>query len=169
MGRQADLVETVEKLQDEILFKPSRRERELKAKFWYLVGNDPFLDPKVLTSSANSVRTFLGANLPNWDTPGFQDWFLNREEYRVRIEYLFGLSLDAMEEILVNNDPKVQGARVQLIRALAELAGKVPHKQANIQITANTAIANRIEGMNKEELEKYLGNSPILTIDEKNT
>jgi hypothetical protein len=61
-----------------------------------------------------------------------------------------------MKEILVNNDPKVQGARVQLIRALSELAGKVPHKQASIKAAGTSALSSAIDNMDAAQLELYL-------------
>lgn len=161
MGRMSELGDLLSTAASELEFKPTKKDRELKARFWVRFSEDPFADRETYSKRAMAER-LTGAKLTRWDEEGFADWFFNRDEHRHKIEYLFGLSLDAAEEILLNNDPKVQGARVQLIRALSELAGKVPHKQATIQVTNNTAISGAIDSMSKAELELYLSKQGLL-------
>lgn len=169
MGKQTELVTTLNEMVEESLYRPSKREKEAKAAYWVAIADDPFFS-KEQARKREVAERLAGTKLASWDKPGFQDWFFNRAEFKVRLEYLFGLCLDAAEEILVNNDPKVQGARVQLIRALSELAGKVPHKQATIQVTNNTAISGAIDNMSREDLERYLAvQQPTLVLDSGET
>jgi hypothetical protein len=161
MARMSDFEEAVEKVL-EADYRPNRRERQAKAAFWSQVGDDPFVNVEAYRNGTKAnLEAYLRLKLPNWSND-FRDWFFNRQEHKHRVEYLFGLALDAAEEILVNNDPKVQGARVQLIRALSELAGKVPHKQASIQIQNNTIASGLIDTMSKEQLEAYVGGTNLL-------
>lgn len=163
MGKQTELVTTLNEMVEESLYKPTKREKEAKAAYWVAIGDDPFFS-KEQARKREVAERLAGTRLMAWEKPGFQEWFFNKTEFKIRLEYLFGLCLEAAEEILLNNDPKVQGARVQLIRALSELAGKVPHKQATIQVTNNTAISGAIDTMSREDLERYLAasNSTIL-------
>jgi hypothetical protein len=154
VARVSDLDTIIEQKLDTI-YKPNRRDRELKAAFWNAMANDPFARADDFKDRATTER-YLGKALANWNSDGFCEWFFNKDEHKHKIEYLFGIALDAAEEILLNNDPKVQGARVQLIRALSELAGKVPHKQAQVLIQNNTAISGAIDNMSREQLEQYV-------------
>lgn len=155
MGKQTEFSTVVEAI-EEIAYKPTKRDRELKAKLWVAIQDDPFLDKDSYLNSRDAAEKAAGGKLTNWNTSGYKEWLFNKDENRQRLEYLFGLSLDAMEEILLNNDPKVQGARVQLIRALSELAGKVPHKQATIKASAGHALSSAIDSMDAAQLELYL-------------
>jgi hypothetical protein len=154
VARVSDLDNIIEQKLDTI-YKPTRRDRELKAAFWQAIVSDPFAHAGDFKDKA-SVEKYLGKTVYNWNADGFHEWFFNKDEHKHKIEYLFGIALDAAEEILLNNDPKVQGARVQLIRALSELAGKVPHKQAQVLIQNNTAISGAIDNMSREQLEQYV-------------
>jgi hypothetical protein len=133
----------------------------MKSRFWVASADDPFFSIESFQTKVAVERFLGGARLYNWAQPGFKEWFFNKDSYRHKIDYLFGLALDAAEEILVNNDPKVQGARVQLIRALSEIAGRVPHKQAQIAIQTNTHVNAAIDRMSREELEKYVAKPAI--------
>lgn len=161
MGKQTEISEIVNQAIEDLVYKPTRRERELKAKLWVAIQDDPFLDKDSYLNSKEAAEKAAGGKLVNWNSPGYKEWLFNKDEHRQRLEYLFGLSLDAMEEILVNNDPKVQGARVQLIRALSELAGKVPHKQASIKAAGASALSSAIDSMDAAQLELYLRRSGV--------
>jgi hypothetical protein len=163
--KQTDILFSPDLTED---YRPTKKDRLLKAKFWTIVSEDPFLDRATVMTRAGA-ENLLGTTLTSW-SKSFEEWFFNKQEYRYRQEYLFELALDAAEKVLLNDDPKCQGARVQLIRHISELAGKVPHKQATIQVTNNTAIAGRIDNMSREELERYLHSETIslpVTIDKK--
>ena len=161
MARMSDFQEVVEQALDAD-YRPNRKERQAKAAFWSQAADDPFMNVEAYRAGTKgALEAYIGMKLPSW-SEDFKAWFFNRQEHKHRVEYLFGLALDAAEEILLNNDPKVQGARVQLIRALSELAGKVPHKQAAIQIQNNTIASGLIDNMTKEQLEAYVGGQILL-------
>lgn len=149
-------------LTEAVSYVATPTEKRLKAEFWTLAANNPMLDPQSITLDV--VRKVVGRTIsPNqWSKPGFRDWFLNREEHRQKLEYLFGLALEAAEEILTNTDPKAQSARVNMIKVVGQLAGKV-NGQGVGQIAGGGA-SNMIEAvgsMDKASLELLLQKNGI--------
>lgn len=116
----------------EPFFEPSVAQRRAKANFWTAWQDDPTLDPELMT--ADTAARLSGNRTVRrwWGEPGFKPWFMNKDEQRQRLEYLFELSMDAAEDILTNADPKAQGARVQLIKHMSELANKMPSKSGGL-------------------------------------
>lgn len=119
-------------LEAEPFFEPSMGQRRAKANFWTAWQDDPTLDPELMTADT-AARLSGNRTVRRWWTePGFKAWFMNKDEQRQRLEYLFELSMDAAEDILTNSDPKAQGARVQLIKHMSELANKMPSKSNSL-------------------------------------
>lgn len=146
-------IENLEAATSELVYHPSEREKRLKAQFWMRAQDNPILTGKI---DYPSVRKVLGTDYleEKWRLPGFQDWFLNRQEFRERLEYLANLALDQMEKILLNEDPKAQSARVNMIKHVSELANKLP-RQA--QSASNSGqLVQAIGGMDKAQLELLL-------------
>jgi hypothetical protein len=135
----------------DLLFKPTPRERNWKARLWVRLADNPMLDASMVT--ADDAVDLCGSTdvRRQWSKPGFREWLLNQDEHRERLEYLFGLALDAAEDILLNTDPKAQSARVNVIKVLSELAGKFPRNQP-----AKSGLERAIEGMDRAALGLYL-------------
>lgn len=130
-----------DQMEAEPFFEPTLGQRRAKANFWTAWQEDPTVDPELMT--ADTAARLAGNRTVRrwWSEPGFKAWFMNKEEQRQRMEYLFELSMDAAESILTNEDPKAQGARVQLIKHMSELADKMPNK--------NKGLGNGLDGMVK--------------------
>lgn len=171
MSKQVEFSE-IQNLAADLDFKPSMRDREAKSKFWTRLVDDPFGDVEAY-GTRDAAERLTGMKLSSWDKPGYKDWFFNKEEHKHRIEYLFHLALDAAEEVLLNSDPKAQGARVQLIKALSELAGKMPPRNGGAVQVQNNALSGAIAGMDKAQLELYVqkhdGNSLRLSASKGDT
>jgi hypothetical protein len=147
---EALITSTIEDVAEEI-YRPSPQDRAHKAAFWARAAEHPLLDKETL--SLITVHSLMGnaqVQKKSWSNPAYRSWFLNAEEHRDKLEYLFGLALDAAEHILLNDDPKAQSARVNMIKAIADLAGKSPK---NAQVSP---IAQAIGSMDKVQLEAYL-------------
>lgn len=157
MARNPEITNAIELLED-LSYKPLPRDRELKAKFWVRASSDPLATSDVALTRANAER-LCQVKLPNWDLPGFQDWFFNKDEFRQKIEYSVSLALDALNDVLVNTDPKAQGARVQAIKVAMDLAGRTPRQSTNIQVNN---VGSQIASMSKAELEAYIQKSSAL-------
>lgn len=121
---------------DQLIYIPTTQERKLKAKFWSRAAENPLvnLNGSSVTLTAVKQMTGGGAQLDaSWKKPGFQTWFTNPEDGRAKLEYLFDLGLDSLEELLMNPDPKTSSAKVNAMKLLAELTGRyVKGKQGHI-------------------------------------
>jgi hypothetical protein len=91
-----------------------------------------------------------------WDKPGFQDWFLSATVVDERLDYLLHLALASAEDILLNTDPKAQSARVQMVKIVAEMAGRLKQGAQDPKAAAAEKKKKAIEAMGQEELVKFL-------------
>lgn len=123
-------------LVDSLVYVPTTQERKLKAKFWSRAAENPLVSLNGNSITLAQVKQLAGnANIvdTSWKKPGFKDWFLNQDEGRAKLEYLFDLGLDAMEELLQNPDPKTSSAKVNAVKLLAELTGRyIKGKQGQV-------------------------------------
>jgi len=140
-------VDKLAELKSELVFLPSPVHRSAKTKFW--ARYDSLLDGSGTPSKAEAIQLTGEPKLAKWwYLPGFKEWFLNQDEARERLEYLYMLALDAAEQVLL--DPEAQAnARVQMIKVIASLAGKEPTKQVQY-------IDQDIQLMDTEKLRAYI-------------
>ncbi len=122
--KSTKLVVDVEELHDiaGFSFKPSSAQREAKARFWTIANEQAlFRDP--LSYKPMEIAELLQLPvLTKWfQQKHFANYFFNRFEGEQKLELLWDKALDAMSEILDNGDAKVQGARVSVIKLLAEI------------------------------------------------
>ena len=136
----------------DLIYLPTTQERKLKAKFWSRAAENPLVSLNGSNISLASVKqmTGSGAQLDAcWKKPGFQSWFLNADDGRAKMEYLFDLGLDALEELLMNPDPKTSSAKVNAVKLLAELSGRyIKGKQGHV-----AGIGEAIANADKASLE----------------
>jgi hypothetical protein len=140
-------LEAIPQLAGEVVFLPSPNHRRVKSKFWTRFDS---LTGSVSSVSMQQAMGITGeSNLKKWwDQPGFKEWFLNMDESRERLEYLFMIALDAAEQVLL--DPEANAnAKVNLIKVLAQLAGKEPNKQEQF-------IDMRIQKMGPDQLKEFI-------------
>lgn len=106
-------------------FRPSPAQRQAKTRYWALISEQAIADDQEGIDPYELGKTLQCSALPHWwENNHFKVWFCNRHEHLQRIEYLFDLALDAAEQILQNEDPKAQSARVAMIKILSDLANK---------------------------------------------
>lgn len=143
-----------------VSFAPSADQRKMKARFWAQVENSPF-GPNVANLGPEEIarKTKCSALVNWWKRPGFKDWFLNNNEHRERLEYLFDLALNAAEDILLNTDPKAQAARVNMVKTISELASKMPNKQQTVVLDRDIA------KMDESQLREYLSRHGVVDVE----
>lgn len=157
-GRKSSLPDELkaplERLSEELIYQPTDQDKRLKAQFWLKAADNPFITPDSIT--IDDVRNILNREISGstWARPGFKEWFVNKDESRQRLEYLFNLALDAAEQIIMNTDPKAQSARVNMIKVIADLGGKNPRIAG--PSAGQSAIAGAIAGMDKAQLDLFL-------------
>lgn len=139
-------------------FRPLPSQRQAKTRYWALVSEQAILEDLEAHDPYELARTIQCSALPAWlENPQFRVWFGNKHEHLQRIEYLFDLALDAAEQILQNEDPKAQSARVAMIKVLSDLANK-----RRTEKIADT----QINQMTEQQLRDYVKKqAPILLVD----
>lgn len=131
-----------------VMFRPTPAQKEAKARFWSVMQES--LQMKEPTAyKPVEIASMLGLPLVSrWFTEkGFSDFFFNKFEGEQRLAVLWDKALDAMAEILDTSDPKAQGARVSVIRLLAEM------RQAKNQ---PKMLDRNIQEMNLDQLNAFI-------------
>lgn len=142
------------------MFSPTADQRKVKARFWTLMQSAPFGTRPDKMGPEEIVRKTRTPALSNWwKTPGFKEWFLNNTEHQERLEYLFDLALSAAEDILRNDDPKAQSARVNMVKTVAELARKMPSKQQTVVLDREVA------NMSEDQLREFIAKAKANVVD----
>lgn len=137
-------------------FRPTEAQVRVKAKFWRKWAEQPLLNAQTPTAALVASITGSGAVKGWWARSGFPDWFLNTTVSDERVEYLLHLALSAAEDILLNDDPKGAGARVAMIKTVAEMAGKLGTKVPASGKGTEDGRRRAIEGLDREGLIKLL-------------
>jgi hypothetical protein len=139
------------------VFRPTEAQSRVRAKFWARMADNPLLDPRLVTLSQAQQMTNSAALANWWGKPGFKDWFLSSTVVDERLDYLLHLALASAEDILLNTDPKAQSARVQMVKIVAEMAGRLKGAGAGpSSVNAADKKKKAIEAMGKEELVQFL-------------
>lgn len=151
-------VKTLSSMTEDLLFIPNPRHRQVKAKFWSRYDSLMLSSDKITSTAAVSI-TDEPSIMRWWSLPGFKDWFLNQDEARERLEYLYMLALDTAEQVLANPESN-DNAKVQMVKVIAQLAGKEPSKQQYADDSINK--------MDAEKLKTYIQEAiPKLSLDTK--
>lgn len=150
-------VEGIKKLEEAttelgiLTFHPTDEHRRAKARFWTKMQSAPFGSrPETMGPDECSRVVGIPALRNWWQKAGFKDWFLNNTEHTEKLEYLYDLALNAVEDILRNTDPKAQNARINAIKAVSELARKMPSRQQTVVLDRD------ISKMSEEQLREYI-------------
>lgn len=139
-------------LDAELMHCPTKDQKQLKAAFWTLWADNPFVSPERITLA--DVKQVTQSNEVGrwWGDEQFRSWFLNQNEFRQKLEYLAHRALDVAEEILETDiTDKNMNAKVQMIKLIAELANKVPQRWVKEKI-----IDAEIQKMDPAQLESYI-------------
>lgn len=146
----------------EVIFHPTEPQRKLKAHLLAKLADNPLYDLASLTLAQVQEITSNSSVQKWWSVPGFSDWLLDKDENRAKLEYLFAMALEAAEQVLMNTDPKAQGPRVAMIKVLAELAGKMPGKQAREAAEREKDIKS-VQSMDRTQLLEFLNARGLVT------
>lgn len=152
-------IKSLEQIKDDLVFLPSPVHRRAKTKFWTRYMD---LDTGTKVNLAQALQLTGEPSLAKWwNLPGFQDWFLNKEEARERLEYLWYLGMDAIEDIFLDPDAN-HNAKVQALKIIANLAGKEPTRTEKYADES-------IQKMDKDKLRAYIKKHVPLITEGKDT
>lgn len=150
----------LENIVADLVFVPSAMQRKTKAKYWTRVKTTPFTDGDPTLAEVN--RVVRDQRLAKWwQEPGFIDWFMNKEEFKERMEFIANMALDTLEEIISNPDAS-GSARIAATKMAIEVAGKMPSKEIMQYADA------QINEMSAAQLKEFIkNNAPRLIEEEK--
>lgn len=142
--------EVIELAAGELTYLPTPEQRKSKSAFWVRFNENPICEPAEISLSI-ALRFAGDSRLSRWwSQEGFKEWFRNQEEFRQRLEYLVNLSLDSLENVLI--DPKAQSsAKVNAAKLLMEVARKMPPRGA-----VEKYLDEKIAEMDRKQLEEYI-------------
>lgn len=141
--------EILEIAASEMTYLPSPEQRRAKSAFWTRFNDNPICAPADI-SLPLALRYINDERLTRWwPQAGFADWFRNADEFRQRIEYLVHLSLDTLENVLVDQAAQAS-AKVNAAKLLMEVAQKMPKRAVTEML--DDAIAK----MDRKQLEEYV-------------
>ena len=121
----------------ELVYHPTRIEQACKAEFWIKWNDGPTRSTDKLSAAAVAQILDRGTLNKAWSKPGFKDWFLNKDEFRIRAEYLALRAMDKFEELMDHSDK--DDVQLKAAKELATLAGKYAPEKREI-IVADAAI-----------------------------
>lgn len=138
--------EILESVVDDI-FTPTKRQREVKAQFWtsWKMGptkGDPSMTAIIHETGCNAIETW-------WKNPAFQRWFLNERDTMQRLEYLFDLGIDVLEEVITSAEKASD--RLKGIEMIAKLTQKLGKPEAEVKY-----LDGDVQGMDEKQLEEYI-------------
>lgn len=141
------LANLIANTRDVSVFQADRNQRRAKSNFWTHFGSANSGVP-LQEDLATALRFGADKRISQWwDLPGFQDWFLNRDEFRQRLEFLSHLSLDVLEEIVTSK----QSSNMDKLQALKMILAAQPKEVSEAEV-ADAVIAK----MTKQQLQEYI-------------
>lgn len=147
-------------LAEKAIFSPSVSMKKVKARFWLRYQPGPFTSPSSINAAEIARLTGSTGIKDWWGKPGFKDWFLNKDEQKEKLHYLFDKSLASLEQILDNPDAN-PGAKINAIKMLAEMTGHLGKKPE--QKFADESI----EQMSESQLLEFIKKNSIKLVEEK--
>jgi hypothetical protein len=147
-------------LASEVLFKPTKPQQRIKARFWSRFESGPFSSsPSSITAADVSKLTGSTSISRWWGKPGFREWFLNKSENEERLQGMFETSLDSLEEILMNPEAR-PSEKISAAKLIAELSGKLNKK-------SETKFADEaINNMSEKQLKDFLARKHVRVVEE---
>jgi hypothetical protein len=137
---------------DEISFCASPEQRVCKAGFWAKMGDDAVaLNRETITLAQARAVTGVAKLARWWPVPGFREWFINGEEWKQKLLYVIDVGLDALIDIMADDNPKTAGARVKAFEVACRLAGREPAKTKEVRF-----IDKGINDMNEQQLQAFI-------------
>ena len=129
-------------------FRPTEAQKRAKAALMAALSDpmNSLLDPKTISMTLAMRLTGIQTLNTWWHQPGFQNWFLNKEETKQKIKYLTDKALETAVQILDDPDPRTANAKVAILRTLMQ------YEAAEVQTKTNT----RFDSMDMQQLRGFL-------------
>jgi hypothetical protein len=153
MSIDTRLARILDTARDVVSFQPTPEQRRARANFWAHFSEGGTLLPS-RPDLAIALRFAGDRRIQQWwSLPGFQDWFLNREEFKQRVEALADMALDELES-LVSSRTILPSDKLRAIELSLKYASK-----ARTEDTEERLADERIGKMTRIQLEEYIRNN----------
>jgi len=137
---------TLEAIADDV-FIPKARQRRIKAKFWASWREGPSKGEPTLSAAIEVTKC---STIETWaQEPGFTNWFMNDQDHQQRLEYLFDMGLDMLEDTMQTAEKAAD--RLKAFEYVAKLAHKLTKQETEIKY-----LDKEIQTMSEAEIEKLI-------------
>jgi hypothetical protein len=129
-------------------FRPTEAQKRAKAALLASLADpsNTILDARSISLATALKLTGITTLRGWWDQPGFQHWFMNKEETKQKIKYLTDKALESVTQILDDPDPRTSSAKVAILKTLLQ------YEAAEVQTKTNT----RFDSMDIVQLRAFL-------------
>jgi hypothetical protein len=139
-------------------FRPQETQREAKARFWAVIQATANYKEGDNYSWEEIIELIRVPAIKAWsELAGFSEWFFDKFETEQRVAVLFDKSLIAIEQIILNDDPKVQGARINAIKLLMDM-----RKSSKI----TKLLDEKVQEMNVDQLRSFVQANTVQRLPE---
>jgi hypothetical protein len=129
-------------------FRPQENQRDAKARFWAVVQATANYKEDDAYNWDEIIEMIRIPAIRAWsEMPGFAEWFFDKFEAEQRVAMLWDRALTAVEQIILNDDPKVQGARINAVKLLMEM--RKGHKTTKL-------LDESVQRMSVDELHAFV-------------
>lgn len=134
-------------------FRPTNEQKRAKSQFWTTIEKQSV--PDISAEPNRSVAALYGSDdrIPGWwSTPGFADWFWNRNEFQEGLDYLAHVCLTSLEAILTSGTSS-DNSKVSAAKLILEASKKIGKQDTAEQFD------EKVARMSRAELEEYITKS----------
>ena len=140
-------------------FRPNEEQRDAKCRFWAVVQAVANYKEDDYYEWDEVIEVTRVPAIAAWSTfPGFSTWFFDKFENEQKVAVLWDKALMAIEQIILNDDPKVQGARINAVKLLMEM--RKGHKTTRL-------LDESVQRMSVDELRLFVQNGEVKQLKEK--
>jgi hypothetical protein len=140
----------LDQVRDTVTFVPNNDQKRARSNFWITVG-ELGLDVGANSGVATALQHSGDRRVAEWwNLPGFSDWFLNREEFRQRVDFLASLALDELEVVLRTPGHK---DKIVVAKMLLEERNK---RLAASEGATGADLGDKLSKMSRAELDAFI-------------
>lgn len=132
------------------LFVPTVDQREFKAKLLIKIKDNPTVNLETLTlqQAKSFVKEWRLAEW--WHEAGFREWLSNSDEFRQKLEFVLGETLEEIYKLILDPEASSQ-SKVRAFEIMARLAGKEPPKVKEVKFKDS-----EVEKMDEQQLDEFI-------------
>ena len=139
---------TTEQIAEYVQFNPTGAQRAAKTRLQRAMRDNPLLDVSDM-KGADLVRITGTPTIIEWSRrAGFMEWLTDQSEAAVKLENLVYKSLEALEDLISNDDPKAATARVNAVKIIMGLATHLMPRPENGK--------DKVANMSADELREFV-------------